>query len=799
MNNPSDTSIKNGNSYDMKNMYKNINDIKEGAIKIAEKAEQSDLKTYIINIIISIVLFILITVTSASKSINEKGIISIVVIFTVVLIGLMVKNKEFFGQFVKSLGGLKSVAFLIVYNLFLVFFFSILPDEYKNKFAFIILPIVIFVGTILFYSAFTSNKNNGGVGPLELLNLERINYSLIFLALTIFVIILYATNPGGYISKFGGIGILFTLAFYVIGAAYLMTVLRTSAASNLSSSKNAPFTFLGMNPFTIACVVLLVIAAVSILPIILSNNFTSEKTPVHSTIYTLIILFFVTWLISFIKSLFLYSKTDQAFAIEAQKLLESYNKISQTIFLILLGVTTTATLIYWFLKFYDKVIANTSIGNIIIYTVVLIVVCMLIYKVVIETSAYKDSPLFQLIFNSVFYIPCILVSLFDNIVRLIPKNKMTTSISSDVSSGISSGISSGVSKIKQLASAPTPKIYYFIFFIVILLILGYFILPFFLRRFTQQGGKLLINKPIEIKNATPLASYSQLNKSVDNHTYQYGLSFWFYLDSANLSTNSSYETYANILDYGGKPMVTYNASLNTLRVTMIISDNEDDANDKQKYRTNLPKRKVDTNGNIILYERKDILLQKWNNMIINYNGGTLDIFYNGELVKSVNGIIPYYNNNMPQTAIAVAPNVNKNESDEIPITYTGNYDNLIVGQDNGLYGQICNVNYFKNALNIFQIHYLYNSVKNSSPPALISDDRVINLDQNLGFGIGNILGDSTIMGDLPTEEPNKYPDYTGNSDENHKNSYEMAASTSNDKNDFFSLKWYFNANKDNYN
>lgn len=783
----SNTSNKYENSYNMQNIYKNINDIKEGTSQITKNADNSDLKTYLINLGISIVLFILITVTATNKSMNEKSIISVVVIFTVLLIGLMIMNKEFFGQFINSLGGLKKVALLIVYNLFLVFFFSILPDKYKNDYAYIILPIVIFIGTVLFYSAFTSNKSGQqGLGPLELLNLERINYSLIFLVLTIFVAILYVANPGGYITKFGWIGIIFALSFYVIGAVYLTTVMRTSASSN-TTSNNVPFSFLGMNFFTIVSLIFFVIAAVSILTIVLTNNSSDKKSAVQSTIYILIILFFVTWLISFIKSLFLYSKTDIAFAEKTQTLLESYNKIAQTIFLILLGITTSATLIYWFLKFYDSILASTSIGNIIIYAVVFIVICILVYKVVIETSAYKDSPIFQLIFNSIFYIPCILVSLFDTIVRNIPKNKTTTSISSDVSSSISSGVSS----IKKAISEPTPPIYYYILIATIIAILSYFIIPFLLRTFTQQGGQMLINNPIGIQNETSLASFSQLNNSVDNHNYQYGLSFWFYVDSANLSTNSSYKTYANILDYGGKPRVTYNASLNTLRVTMIVSDGETGPNDTEKYRPDLPKRKVDANGNIILYERDNVLLQKWNNMIINYNGGTLDIFYNGELVKSVNGVIPYFNTNSPQV-----PNSQSSlNSDDLHTLHTGNYDNLIVGQDSGIYGQICNVNYFKSVLNIFQINYLYNAVKDKSPPSLISDERVIKLDKNFGFGIGNILGESTIMGDLSTEEPNKYPDYSEDPNENHEKSREMAASTaSNDKNDFFSLRWYFNAN-----
>jgi hypothetical protein len=83
-------------------------------------------------------------------------------------------------------------------------------------------------------------------------------------------------------------------------------------------------------------------------------------------------------------------------------------------------------------------------------------------------------------------------------------------------------------------------------------------------------------------------------------------------------------------------------------------------------------------------------------MIINYNGGVLDIFLNGQLVKSVSGIVPYYT-----------------------------LDNLTIGEDSGVSGGICNVVYFKKTLTSTNIYYLYNMVKNFNPPIVEKNNLTI--------------------------------------------------------------------------
>ena len=90
----------------------------------------------------------------------------------------------------------------------------------------------------------------------------------------------------------------------------------------------------------------------------------------------------------------------------------------------------------------------------------------------------------------------------------------------------------------------------------------------------------------------------------------------------------------------------------------------------------------------LIYETTDFPLQKWNNIIINYlDGGTLDIFINGVLVKSGQNVTPFME-----------------------------YDALNVGHENGLNGGICNIIYFKEALTSRQIFYLYSILKDTDPP-----------------------------------------------------------------------------------
>jgi hypothetical protein len=197
----------------------------------------------------------------------------------------------------------------------------------------------------------------------------------------------------------------------------------------------------------------------------------------------------------------------------------------------------------------------------------------------------------------------------------------------------------------------------------------------------------LVENPVNTNTQQTLANYIQLNGN-DNFDYQYALSFWLFIDSNAPNTNPSYNQFMSLLNYGGKPNILYKAKTNTLMITMEQKDL-----DKKSYNKLL---EFDDNGNRIIYTNKNVLLQKWNNIIIQFNGGTLDIFLNGELVKSSIEVIPYMK-----------------------------LDALNIGSDRGVNGGICNVVYYKKPLSITNIYYIYNNVKNKNPPIVNNSNNTI--------------------------------------------------------------------------
>ena len=179
----------------------------------------------------------------------------------------------------------------------------------------------------------------------------------------------------------------------------------------------------------------------------------------------------------------------------------------------------------------------------------------------------------------------------------------------------------------------------FEFFLISLRIL----IPKLLRTIVKSDSLQLLRDPIYLNNITDLGKYTGLHKDKPEHEreYIYSLSAWFWINPQPPSTRIAYTKYTNIIEYGRQPAVEFNGLENTLRVNCRISDTSE----------------------ITIAKVKNVDLQVWNNIVINYDGSTMDVFLNGELVGSKPNISP----------------------SGIKTTH------ISVGEEKGIEGGICNV------------------------------------------------------------------------------------------------------------
>jgi hypothetical protein len=117
------------------------------------------------------------------------------------------------------------------------------------------------------------------------------------------------------------------------------------------------------------------------------------------------------------------------------------------------------------------------------------------------------------------------------------------------------------------------------------------------------------------------------------------------------------------------------------------------------------------------------------------------------------------------------------------------YDNLVVGTDNGLYGSICNVNYFKNPMSIMQIYYLYNLVKTSTPPTVPGKVTVFDAKNDYIKIPTTSFETSTIETALDSA--------TNVSSTNVSETVKDLTELNPYQQNYLSLKWYFMGNNDN--
>ena len=186
----------------------------------------------------------------------------------------------------------------------------------------------------------------------------------------------------------------------------------------------------------------------------------------------------------------------------------------------------------------------------------------------------------------------------------------------------------------------------------------------------KKGSKevkatVLLRKPIYLEKETKIfGKVKEDTETYYQYNYNFAISSWIFLRGNKSFSNE----FRNILKFDNNSAISYNAYNNKLKVTM---NNYDYGNGKI--------------GNKKEYIYKNFPLQKWANIVLNYDSGVLDIFVDSKLVASEKGVLD---------------KINSKE-----MTVGGNVK-----------GGICNVVYFPNSISKERIDLNYRMLKNKNPP-----------------------------------------------------------------------------------
>jgi hypothetical protein len=614
-----ETSKKEINNYKQKyTEYKNkIGNLKNDFLSKLNTEKDKIKKQFSNNLKLSI------PVIKDSKIANSIIILSFILIILILSFVFLPSFKDFS----KLFSQISNVTYVILYTIFIILFFRLFPSNLMKKNASFIVPTTIIIACILFVISFQTNYilNYN-------LNYERIKMIILYFCFITLCITYYTSNPGNYITNNFNTSLLLSTIIGVLGFIYLITLLTlpiTNDILNAPSSRSSSNLLTNISFFS-KYGSLLFILFIVIMTILILNYpggfFKSKTTPF--IVIPLLLIICIIWSTLLITNMFSDENTNSY-----DSILNSRVSIIKKAILAILGFSISAMIIAYFVFSTQNLSGKKGITSFILSLFLIISILTLIYKTFFvqfpnNNVNKKKNGFFELFINILFYIPCLF---------------------SDILDTIKGG------NIILLA-------------IIILMILIYFYFSKIKDFLFSQGAKKLVTKPISLDKLRTISNYIKLNGS-DKPDYQYSLSFSLFIDSNAPNTKPSYKSYTSLLNYGGKPNILYKASTNTLMITM-------DQKDLEKKTTN-NLLEFDRNGNRIIYVNKNFLLQKWNNFVLNFNGGTLDVFLNGELVKSCNEVVPYKK-----------------------------LDSLTVGSDFGINGAINDVMYYKTPLSLSNIYYI---------------------------------------------------------------------------------------------
>ena len=339
-------------------------------------------------------------------------------------------------------------------------------------------------------------------------------------------------------------------------------------------------------------------------------------------------IFIISLILVIITSLITYKNSNKN--TNYQDLKEFFIKIIFFISFVFIFIFSLFFLTYLIINF------NFSL-NIFIYSINLLIIIGILalffkfFEYALKINNVEDNILLEFLLNIIFYIPCLFIDLIE---FLKYQYKITS------------------------------KTIWIIFIIEIILISIRILLPILYKLYIQyfSYSYIIEEGPIYLEKKKVVGVFENLDNLDISSNYNFAISCKIWINPQPKSTSSAYNKQTPLLNYGDIIVIYYNK--NKLEIYAATT------HDNYGYSNKLIK----------VYEVKDILYQRWNNIVINYFGGTLDLFLNNELILSQINITPL-----------LFPN------------------QIICGSENGINGGIKSLKFYNKTLSKNDVNYIYYS------------------------------------------------------------------------------------------
>lgn len=331
---------------------------------------------------------------------------------------------------------------------------------------------------------------------------------------------------------------------------------------------------------------------------------------------------------------------------------KNYKKIFSSSLLIITIILCTIYIIFFASRHFFGKNLFSNIILIFLQAFLVITVLSIIY-LLSENKFVKDNaekldmknmnnPNYRFIKNLIFFIPCLLIDVIENIGNFF---------------------------------GSTPKIGYILLLLTIILVIAILKLPNILNKLFKSNN-LLLKGPIYLNNKKEIGVFQEFTRNnipkinnfnknlrvnqyeldieLQRHnennpfSYNYELESEIYINPQPSNTSFAYNEFTNLLNYGNKPKIEYLGKENKIKISC----------------------QTDKNKSQVIYESKitnnsAFRLQRWNHVKIKYDGANMDVFINSHLVGTQRNIIPHMN-----------------------------HDKVIIGENNGIHGGIKNVYFY---------------------------------------------------------------------------------------------------------